>query len=400
LTGKSEWVVNAGYQFNSRKEYEPGPTLKSKYLGVGLDLSTLTADVQWHSHHKGPAGVTIGAQGFYQNNKNTGNWVLVPDAHVATAGAFLLAHWNLPQWNFLVGARIDQHQLKMFNTIAAIPDTLNPPIQEPAQQLTRTYTPGSFSIGIVFRPSEIMSIKLNVANGYTAPNYAQLTAFGHHEGTYRFEVGNNNLVMERNFEGDVTLQWQAKDIDLSLNGYINSINNYVYITPTADSTGPLRIWNWVQNDAIITGVEMNFLVHPDAAKWFEGWIRAGIIRGKLKESKGDLPYIPANKVITGVTLKKEAWHEWQHLFATLQVDEFTKQNKTAPFEDPSDGYTLVDIFVGGTPGLGRHHRWTFTAFCQNLFNKAYFNHLSLIKTINVKEPGRNIGVQAGYSFGG
>ena len=33
-----------------------------------------------------------------------------------------------------------------------------------------------------------------------------------------------------------------------------------------------------------------------------------------------------------------------------------------------------------------------------LFNKAYFNHLSLIKSIEVKEPERNIGMQMKYNF--
>ena len=398
VTGKSKWVVNAGYQFNARKEFEPGATLKSKYLGVGLNLQTLTGDVQWHSQPKKPAGFIIGVQGFYQNNKNNGNWVLVPDAHISTAGAYLLARWDLPQWNFLAGARIDQHQLKMFNTPAPIPDTLNPPITQPQQQITKEYTPGSFSLGIVYHPAEAVSIKLNAANGFSAPNYAQLTAFGHHEGTYRFEVGNNDLKMERNLELDATLQWVGKDVELSINGYTNNIHNYIYITPGADSAGPLRIWRWVQHDAVINGLELNFLVHPQQAAWFEGFLRAGIIRGKLANSTGDLPYIPANKMALGITFKKETAGRWQQLYASVQESIYGKQNNTAAFEEPTKGYALTDIYLGATPPIGKNHRWTMTLFCLNLFNKAYFNHLSLIKPIDVKEPGRNIGMQAKYSF--
>ena len=48
--GKNEFTVNAGYQYNLRKEYEPDVTPKSKFLGVGLNLQTFTADVQWHSY--------------------------------------------------------------------------------------------------------------------------------------------------------------------------------------------------------------------------------------------------------------------------------------------------------------------------------------------------------------
>jgi iron complex outermembrane recepter protein len=397
-TGKTELVVNAAYQFNARKEYEPGPVLKSKFLGVGLNLQTVTADVQWHSGKNRAAGVTVGVQGFYQDNKNNGNFVLVPDAHISTVGAYLLGHWNLPAWNFLAGFRVDQHQLNMFNTTAAIPDTLNPPITHPQQQLTKKYTPGSFSFGIVYHASETFSIKLNAANAFSAPNYAQLTAFGHHEGTFRFEVGDNTLKMERNLEADLTLDWVGKNVEVSLNGYFNHIRNYIYITPTADSAGPLRIYRWSQHDANIRGIELNFRVHPEEAAWFEGFINAGLLRGTLTNNSGDLPYIPANKVITGITLKKESGQKWQHLYATLQVNAFGEQNKTAQFESATNGYALTDIFLGATPPLGKKHRWDLVVSCTNLFNVGYFNHLSLIKSINVKEPGRNIGVQMRYSF--
>ena len=70
----------------------------------------------------------------------------------------------------------------------------------------------------------------------------------------------------------------------------------------------------------------------------------------------------------------------------------------ARFEEATDGYFLTDLFIGASPSLGKQHRWNFTAFCTNLLNKGYFNHQSLVKTIDVREAGRNIGIQIGYEF--
>ncbi|MGE5108740.1 MAG: TonB-dependent receptor plug domain-containing protein [Sphingobacteriales bacterium] len=397
-TGKSEITFNAGYQFNKRKEFEPDVLPKSKYLGVGLDLSTLTGDLQWHSDKSKATGVTIGVQGFYQNNKNFGNFVLVPDAHVSTIGAFAVGHTDYKQWNFLYGIRIDAHQLNMFTTTPKIPDTLNPSFPAPQQNLKRNYTPYSFSFGVVYHPTEQWSLKLNAANGYAAPNYAHLTSFGKHEGTYRFEVGNNNLKMEKNIEVDATVEYTNADITISVNGYLNSINDYIYINPTNETVSTLQVYRWTQNDAQINGLEATLQVHPAQTKWFEGYLRTGLLSGKLKDGKGNLPYIPASKVITGFTFKKDEGKKWQQLYATLQLSAYGKQNKVAQFEEETDGYFLADIFIGASPALGKHHRWNFTAFCTNLFNKGYFNHLSLIKTIDVREPGRNIGLQVRYGF--
>jgi iron complex outermembrane recepter protein len=397
-SGNNEFVVNAGYQFNGRKEFEPGAAPKSKFLGVGLNLQTVTADLQWLVNKNKAAGFTVGIQGFYQNNKNTGNIVLVPDAHISTAGAYVISHYNIEKWNFLFGVRVDQHQLNMFSTIAAIPDTFNPAIPRPKQDLKKSYTPFSANAGFVFHATNEFSIKVNAATGYAAPNYAQLTAFGKHEGTFRFEAGDNNLDMEKNIEIDGTLQWENKDISFSVNGYINNIKNYIYINPTADSVKTLRIYRWTQNDANINGLELDFQLHPSTAKWFEGFIRAGLLRGKLTDGKGDLPYIPATKVITGLTFKKENIGKWQQSYITLQTSVYGKQSKVSQFEEETDGYFLEDIFIGTTAPLGKQHRWSLVAFCTNLFNKGYFNHLSLVKTIDIREPGRNIGAQLRYAF--
>lgn len=396
-TKQGDLVVNAAYQYNHRLEYEPGDQPKSKELGVGLNLSTITADIQWQHGKTSSSGYTFGIQASYQNNKNIGNAILVPDAHISTVGAFALGHLTIGKLNLLAGARVDVHQLKMFKTDSNEPDTLVPPIPEPEQELTKNFTPFSFSAGAVYHLTDQFSVKLNVATGYTAPNYAQLTAFGKHEGTYRFEVGNNNLDKEQNTEADLTFLYENENISASLNGYTNNIHNYIYITPTADSVGGLKIYDWTQHNATINGIELGFNLHPVTAKWFEGSIHAGLLSGKLSNGGGYLPYIPATKVITDLTFKSES-ARWKNMYATLRVSAYGSQNNVAEFEEPTDGYVLTDLYIGATPSLGKNNRWGVTVFCTNLFNVGYFSHLSLIKAIDVFEPGRNIGAQLRYSF--
>ena len=395
---KSEFIVNAGYQFNRRKEFEPdtlGP--KSKFLAVALDLSTITGDVQWSYGRTQKVGFNLGAQGFHQTNKNIGNWVLVPDANINTIGGFITAHYNAGPVNLLAGIRVDHHQVETMTTIASRPDTLNPPFAKPSQDLKENFTPFSYSLGMVYHATTEFSIKLNLASGYTAPNYAQLTSFGRHEGTFRFEIGNNFLNMEESMEGDITLQWENEMVSASVNGYYNHIRSYIYLNPTADSAGPLRVYRWTFNNANISGLDLNLELHP-VNSWFEGYIRGAVIRGKFTDDKGDVPYIPANKLITGLTWKNNDAKKWLKPYVTLQIGAYAAQKKVAQFEEPTSGYVVTDMYAGAVPPFGRHHRWTGVIFINNIFNVGYFNHLSLIKSINVKEPGRNFGFQLKYGF--
>lgn len=397
-TGSSEIIFNAGYQYNKRNEFEPDSLPKSKFLGVGLNLQTITGDLQWHSNANKPMKLTAGVQGFYQVNKNFGNFVLVPNADVSTAGLFLIGGTDLKKWNFLYGMRIDIQQVNMTTSLPKRDNgEVEPGLPAPGQNIKRNYSPYSFSAGLVYHPITNWSIKLNVANGDAAPNYAQLAAFGKHEGTYRFEIGDNNLKIEKNIEGDAGIEYRNTSFTFSVNGYMNSISNYIYITPTADSAGDLRVYRWTQHDALINGVEANINIHPVNLKWFESYLRAGIIAGKLKNNGGYLPYIPANKVIAGFTYKNNP-KKIQQLYATLQLSYYGEQKHTAQFETATEGYFLADIFIGATPVAGKNQHWGYTVFCTNIFNKGYFNHLSLIKSIDVREPGRNIGVQVQYNF--
>ena len=195
----------------------------------------------------------------------------------------------------------------------------------------------------------------------------------------------------------MTVQWENKKVSASLNGYVNSINNYIYLTPTNNTIGPMRVFNWVQHDAKISGLELNLKIHP-ANSVFEGYINGGVIRGKLTDGQGDLPYIPANKLITGLTWKNNDAKKWMNPYVTFQVGCYGSQDNVARYEETTAGYVLTDIYFGVKPPFGKKQRWSAVLFCNNIFNIGYFNHLSLIKSINVREPGRNFGIQMKYDF--
>jgi iron complex outermembrane receptor protein len=49
-------------------------------------------------------------------------------------------------------------------------------------------------------------VRLNLASGFRAPNLAELTSNGVHEGTNRYEIGNSDLKTEQNVQSDIRIQ--------------------------------------------------------------------------------------------------------------------------------------------------------------------------------------------------
>ena len=76
--------------------------------------------------------------------------------------------------------------------------------------------------------------ELNFAAAYRTPNLAELTSNGQHE--LRYEIGDNNLVPENAYETDLSIHYHRDNFTFDIAGFYNIINNYIFISPTGDTT--------------------------------------------------------------------------------------------------------------------------------------------------------------------
>ena len=412
LSGKSKLNVNVAYQLNDRKEYEPLPE-KQKELAIGLKLNTTTYDIKCTSNPEKSLGYTIGSQGTFLKNTNNGKEALVPNALVNDIAGYGLIRYDHEKLNLLGGVRFDTRHIEAESYEKAgqieedtfIVKNSGDTIDKPETDFEKDYTPVSFSIGAAYHVSEKLTMKLNAATGFSAPNYAQLGTFGKHEGTYRFERGDLNLNVEQNVEGDIGFIWENEFLTFNLGAYSNTIKDYIYIHNTGDTliritpdgTDTLPIYDYKQGDATISGGEIGFDIHPKSASWIDIKITDAIIRGKLDEG-GNLPYIPANKLIGEIKLSRDKMWKFNDTYLSFIVSNFAKQNNIAQYELSTDGYTLLDVHAGGGFKLGQQ-KVRLDIFCTNLLNTGYYNQLSLVKYINIRDMGRNIGLQLHIPFG-
>ena len=411
LTGNSKLNVNLAWQINDRGEFEPVAGNKHGELAVGLLLNTATYDVKWTSNAEKSFGITLGSQGTFLTNENNGKEMLVPNADVSDIAGYGLFRYDKGKLNLLGGVRFDARRIEVegeeggeMEEDSFIIKSTGDTILRPESDFEKEYSPFSFSLGLAYELTKNLKAKLNAATGFSAPNYAELATFGKHEGTFRFERGYSDLNFEQNTEGDLGLIWENEFITLNLGGYINKIKDYIYIENTGDSIIRIRpqgidtlpVYDYRQNDATISGGEFGFDIHPETAKWFDLKATYALINGELDKG-GNLPYIPANKLVGEIRLSKEKIGKLQSPFVSFVVSNYGEQTNVAEYELPTDAYTLFDVLLGATLKLGKNNA-DIHLFCTNLLNEGYFNHLSLIKPIGIKDMGRNIGFRFSMKF--
>ena len=373
---KSKMDLDLGYIANDRSEFED-----SNVAALHMKLKTFNYNAKYHFPKKGKIETIIGVQGMHQTNANSGEEYLIPDAVTNDFGVFGTANY---EWNSHVlqaGLRFDNRKIST-EAHGILGD------EGSFEAISNSYDSFNASLGYKTNLADNMTLRLNVASGFRAPNLAELTSNGVHEGTNRYEVGNSNLKTEQNVQADLNLECKTDHFEFFVNGFYNHINNYIYTSATGAMIENNAVFNYIQNNAKLYGGEIGLHFHPHPLDWLHFETSFETVTGE-KQNGDYLPLIPANKWNNTIRTEFQIRNWIEDAFATLNVSSTFNQKKVSGFETESSGYNLVNLGFGGTVKLGK------TVFDvningNNLFDKRYVAHLSRLKTDGIPNIGRNI----------
>ena len=377
---KSKLDLDLGYVANDRSEFED-----SNVAVLHMKLKTFNYNAKYHLPKMGKIETIVGVQGMHQTNTNSGEEYLIPDAVTNDFGVFGTANY---EWNSNVlqaGLRFDNRNITTdAQGIAGEEGSF--------EAIDKSYDSFNASLGYKTNLADDLTLRLNVASGFRAPNLAELTSNGVHEGTNRYEVGNSDLETEQNVQTDLNLEYKTDHFEFFVNGFYNHINNYIYTSPTGEVIDENAVFDYVQDNAKLYGGEIGLHFHPHPLDWLHFETSFETVTGeKQSRSVGRdyLPLIPANNWNNTIRTEFEIKNWLEDGFATLNVSSTFNQKNVSGFETESNGYNLVNLGFGGTVKLGK------TAFevninGNNLFDKRYIAHLSRLKTDGIPNIGRNI----------
>ncbi|MCX6252970.1 MAG: TonB-dependent receptor [Bacteroidia bacterium] len=385
--GKFNLDANSAYQNTELIHYGDVDVYK-----IQMRLSTLTYEARLHLPSKENSEYIIGFQGFSQANTNLNDreTKLLPDAVTNNYSAFgLLQYTFFKKLKLQTGVRYDN---KSISTQA---------IGSPTDLMTyraaidKYFGSFSGSFGATYNLSEKLLFRANFAAAYRTPNLAELTSNGQHE--LRYEIGDNNLVPENAYETDLSIHYHKNNFTFDVAGFYNIINNYIFISPTGDTTtSGINIYRYKQANSALFGGEAGLHIHPKPIEWLHFETTFSSVIGN--QDNGDyLPFVPAHKLRFELRAEKENLLFLQKAFVSVYSTTAFNQKNAAPDETTTSGYSLLDLSIGGNIKI-QNQLMSVSISANNLFDRKYIDHLSTLKEVGLFNPGRNIALNLRIPF--
>ena len=396
---RSSLKVTLGYIFNDRKEFEEHEEEEgegaeeegAEQEGAALDmnLATFNYNVLYHLPKGKRLETIVGVQGMRQTNKNFGEEVLIPDATTSDVGLLGTSHLHFEKSDVQFGLRYDHRSIVgQENGMVGSDNYIAP--------LDRDFN--SFNVALGYRIDLTPKIigRINLASGFRAPNLAELTSNGVHEGTNRFEIGNPDLENEKNLQTDLAFEYKNEHVEFYINGFYNSIKDYIFIEPNGQVVGEDAVFLYRQQNARLYGGEIGLHLHPHPLDWLHLESSFEMVTGKL-DNEEYLPLIPANSLKNTLRVEFEDKDNWlQRSYAFLSLQSVFKQDQISGSETVTDAYSLLNMGIGRSFALFKKELEVRIS-ANNLLDETYIAHLSRLKTDGIPNIGRNISI--GLSMG-
>jgi len=406
LKNESSLNMILGFQQNERREFEE--VSNPDMPGLNLLLKTFTYDVKYHLPHWKEWHITIGASGMKQQNTNRGSEFLVPDYDLFDAGIYTIVN---KQWDKLYvsgGIRYDHRDMNAKSLT-----------DENGLQLFssfgKTFSNLNGSLGMSYKLARKTIIKFNVASGYRAPNIAELSANGRHEGTIRYEYGNLQLKPEKSYQTDLGLEFNSDHAHFTASVFYNYLQDFIYIhklrgadgndsIPVSNNDGRYAAYQYAQQSAGLYGAEFYLDIHPHPFDWLHFEQTFSYVRGRFMnatDSTQNMPFMPAPRWNIALRAqKRQLGSFYGNGYVKLELENNFKQAyifEAYHTETVTPGYSLFNAGFGADI-LSKKKKTICTATLSgnNLLNTTYQNHLSRLKyapeNFTTRRPGiYNIG---------
>jgi iron complex outermembrane receptor protein len=283
---------------------------------------------------------------------------------------------------------------------------------EPDGETARSFTTGSGSLGLLFRPAgadDRITVALSLARAARIPALEELFYFGTHAGNFAFEAGNPGLRPEHALGFDAALRWRGPHVSGEVTYFRNDVHDFVFRRLLSadefaarqtvyaarfagralqEPEGDFPIVENVAADSVLEGVE----AHADVRLSSEFTAEVGFdsVRGTVEATGEFLPRMPPFRTRAGLRYQHNAFQ------AGGDVVLVAKQDRVSGLETPTDGYGLLKLYASYSLQQGAVLH-TITGRVDNATDELYRNHLSLIKALT-PEMGRNFKVLYSLKF--
>jgi iron complex outermembrane receptor protein len=418
--------VDLGFQNNKRKEL--GDVLNPNDKALYFDLTTFNYNLRYNLAEMKGWETSIGSSGMQQSNTNKGLEYLIPAYQLFDIGGFLFTQKTFKKLTIAGGIRFDNRNI---STEQLILDSLGVPVnvEDSTSSIkfnpfTKNYSSYSGSLGLSYQINKKSTIKFNLSRGFRAPNIAEISSNGKHEGTLRYEYGNPSLKSEVSHQIDLAYFINADHVTLEFTPFANLISNYIFSEKMTsifggdsipDPSEPTPAYKFTKGNATLIGGEIYLDVHPHPFDWLHiensfSYVQA--TQNKQSDSTKYLPFIPAPKYRGELKAHfNQVGKNISNAYLKFAVDYYFEQNKYFSAYNTETGtpaYTLLSAGIGGNiKAFNRKDFMNIYISAENLADVAYQSHLSRLKYApqnplsgrnGVYNMGRNLSVKVIFNL--
>ena len=364
---QSTLTLNLGQSWNGLKEFEEKVTIPALYM----NLNTSTFNLRYAYSFTKNLRLTIGSQAMAQQNRNdvSASEQIIPNANQNDIGVFAVIKGKLKKLDYQFGIRGDVRSLNVLDS----------------SDLSRQFSSINYSAGVA-KIEKAYALRLNVSSGFRAPHTSELLANGVHHGTFRYEIGKQDLKSEYATQIDLGLELKSEHIEMHITPFYNRIENFIYITPNSQEIDGYQVFKYEQNEAAnMYGVDVNFHYHPHGLHNLHVIAKGSFMQAAFTSGEF-LPLQPQNNGGVELSYSFQSKRNFELSNVVLNYNYFMQQRRVVSYESSSSAYDLLNLGVNFK--VKTNPKILIQTGIRNILNKAYIPHLSQLKNYGIQAPGR------------
>lgn len=236
----------------------------------------------------------------------------------------------------------------------------------------------SGSFGLLYKVMNNLDFTFNSAYTFRSPSLEERYQYIDLGGIKYF--GNPNLKPEKGISLDAGFRIWNDELHLRLNAFLNNLSNLV-IDKEVISNSSYKKENVGKAELYGFDLSGEFIFHKNNYLY----CTTSYVIGKDKIEDSYLPQIPPLTLNLGINYKLI-----DEIKMDLSMRILSDQNKISTDEKRTGGYTTFDLKLNSDNYYFLKTYFQIIIGVDNIFDKAYRNHLSTFRGVNLLEPGRNL----------
>ena len=322
----------------------------------------------------------FGAQLAIRDFNVIGAEAFLPKNATQQFGVFTLQEIDAGALKAEAGARFERT-----NLFAAANATIGNP------DYRRNFSAFSGSLGASYAIAHAVRIGVTGSHSERAPAAEELFANGPHAGTQSFEIGNPDFVKEVSNGVEASIRGSRAGLSFSVAAYYNWFSNYIYESQTGAVQDGLPVFQYRQASARYYGIEAEVSAKVAQIGGFGISVDGvGDMTRATVTGAGPVPRIPPMRLLGGIEAKSDL------IDLRGEVEWTAKQDRVAPFETVTSGFTLVNANATVRP-FGTESPVSIILSANNIFNVEARRAASFLKDY-APLTGRDIRITGRLSF--